>query len=75
MKIVELKKRNNMLDANLAQKELARVETKHKLEETVERLKITEEKNLESHIIISKIDRQGEELQNAICVERKTIEE
>jgi hypothetical protein len=30
-----------------------------------------EEKNLELHTIIFEIDRQGEELQSAICVEKK----
>jgi hypothetical protein len=44
MKIIELNKRNNLLDAILAHKELARMETKHKLEEIVKRLKIMEEK-------------------------------
>jgi hypothetical protein len=34
MKIVELKKRNNLLDANLAQRGLAKVEIEQKLEET-----------------------------------------
>ncbi len=42
MKIVELKKRNNLLDVNLAKRELTKVEIKHKLKEIVERLKITE---------------------------------
>ncbi len=41
MKIVELKKRNNLLDVDLAWRELTRMETKQKLEETIERLKIT----------------------------------
>ncbi len=34
-----------------------------------------EKKNLELHTVITEIDRQGEELRNAICVERKIIEE
>jgi hypothetical protein len=41
MKIVELKKRNNPLDVDLAWRELTIMETKQKLEKTVKRLKIT----------------------------------
>jgi hypothetical protein len=43
------------------------------LEETVEKLRIIEQKNLELHIVISKINRQGEELQSIICTEKKTV--
>jgi hypothetical protein len=45
------------------------------LEETIEKLKVTKEKNLELHNVISKIDRQEEELQNIIYTKRKTKEE
>ncbi len=61
MKIVELKKSNNLLDVDLARRELARVEIEQKLEEIVERLKITKENNLELHIVITKIDHHGKE--------------
>lgn len=51
MKIAELNKRNNLLDTNLEHIELTKVEIEQELEETVERLKIMEEKNLELHTI------------------------
>jgi hypothetical protein len=57
MRIVELKNRNNLLDANLAWRKLTRVKIEQKLKETVEKLKIKEENNLELHIVITKIDR------------------
>jgi hypothetical protein len=47
MKIIELKKRNGLLDVNLARKESTKMETEQKLKETVKRLKIMTEKNLE----------------------------
>ncbi len=56
MKIAKSNKRNNLLNANLAWIELAIVETKQKLEEIIERLKIIEEKNLELHVVIFEID-------------------
>jgi hypothetical protein len=37
----------------LAQRKLAKMETKQKLKETVEKLKITKEKNLELHTLIT----------------------
>jgi hypothetical protein len=43
------------LDANLKQVESARIETEYKLEKIAKRLKVTKEKNLELHNIISKI--------------------
>jgi hypothetical protein len=46
-----------MLDIDLAQRELAIVETKYKLEETIEKLKIMEENNSKLHIVIFEIDR------------------
>jgi len=54
MKITKLKKKNGLLNVDLAWKELVRMEIKQKLEEIVERLKRTEEKNLELHIVIFK---------------------
>ncbi len=62
MKIYELKRRNSQLDANLKQRKLTKVETKQKLKEIVERLKVKEEKNLELHNVIFEIDHQGEEV-------------
>ncbi len=62
MKSYELKRRNNQLDANLKQRKLTKVETKQKLKEIVERLKVKEEKNLELHNVIFEIDHQGEEV-------------
>jgi septal ring factor EnvC (AmiA/AmiB activator) len=56
MKIVELKKRNNLLNADLAWGELAKVETKQKLEKTIEILKKMKEKNLELHIVTTELD-------------------
>jgi hypothetical protein len=53
MKIVELKNKNNLLNANLARRKLARMETKQKLKETVKRLEVTKEKNLELHTLIT----------------------
>jgi hypothetical protein len=50
------------LDANLKQRKLTKVETKQKLKEIVERLKVKEEKNLELHNVIFEIDHQGEEV-------------
>ncbi len=62
MKIYELKRKNSQLDANLKQRKLTKVETKQKLKEIVERLKVKEEKNLELHNVIFEIDHQGEEV-------------
>ncbi len=62
MKITKLKKRNGLLDVNLAWRKLAKVEIEQKLKETVKRLKITKENNSKLHTIIFEIDRQGEEL-------------
>ncbi len=62
MKIYELKRRNSQLYANLKQRKLTKVETKQKLKEIVERLKVKEEKNLELHNVIFEIDHQGEEV-------------
>jgi len=42
MKITKLKKRNGLLDVNLAWRKLAKVEIEQKLKETVKRLKITQ---------------------------------
>jgi hypothetical protein len=42
MKIVELKKKNNLLDLDLVRKKLARMETKQKLEEIIKRLKMSQ---------------------------------
>jgi hypothetical protein len=59
MKISKLKKKNGLLNVDLAWKELIRVEIEQKLEEIVERLKIIEEKNLELHnVIFKKIIRE-----------------
>jgi len=43
------------------------------MEETTERLRGTEEKNLELHNLIFVIDYQGEKLQSVISIERKTM--
>jgi hypothetical protein len=43
------------------------------MEETTERLRGTEEKNLELHNLIFVIDCQGEKLQSVISIERKTM--
>jgi hypothetical protein len=75
MEIIELDKRNSLLDADLTRRELAIVETKRKMDEITNRLKVMEEINLELDIVISEIDCHGEELQNVICAERKIIEE
>jgi hypothetical protein len=56
MKIVELKKKNGLLNVDLAWKEFVKEETRQKLKETIERLKITKEKNLELYTIIFKIN-------------------
>jgi uncharacterized coiled-coil protein SlyX len=56
VKIIELKKRNNLLNAYLTHRELAGVETKQKMDEITKRLKVMEEKNLELHIVIYEID-------------------
>jgi len=43
------------------------------MEETVERLRGTEEKNLELHNLNFVIDYQGEKLQSVISIEWKTM--
>ncbi len=58
MKLFELKKINNQLDANLKQIKSVKIEIEQKLEEIFERLRITKEKNLELHNVISKIDEE-----------------
>lgn len=73
LKIARLEKKSNQLDANLRQRELTQLETKQKMEETTERLRGTEEKNLELHNLIFVIDCQGEKLQSVISIERKTM--
>jgi hypothetical protein len=51
-----VRKNNNLLDVDLTWRGLARVETEQKMDKIVKRLKVTEEKNLELHIVISEID-------------------
>ncbi len=56
VKISKLERRNNQLDVNMKQRESAKLKIKQKLEEIAERLGVTEEKNLELHNVISKIN-------------------
>jgi hypothetical protein len=56
VKISKLERRNNQLDVNMKQRESAKLKIKQKLEEITERLRVTEEKNLELHNVISKIN-------------------
>jgi hypothetical protein len=56
VKISKLDRRNNQLDVNMKQRESAKLKIKQKLEEIAERLGVTEEKNLELHNVISKIN-------------------
>jgi hypothetical protein len=56
VKFFELKRKNNQLDVNMRQRESTRLEIEHKLAKTTERLRVTKEKNLELHNVISKID-------------------
>jgi hypothetical protein len=60
------------LDVILRQRELAIIETEHKLEEIARKLRVTKENNLELHDVIFEIDYQREELRGIICIERKS---